>query len=559
LRERFVHLRALNSAWSVLANFELAAEARHLAEAGRSLGADLAELASQSVEMRDPARLPKLDKILDAIEQEVRTLAFDIPVAELRAGLPSRLPQERVAVLDLLDLMLVSELENEDVAGGRLSAIDYLVTLLCSGDRADGALLQDPTGLTPRLFTLCERAQAADTPALDAAEADFYAAAEVDDAEARDEQKLVAMRRRKRELGPHFFVPRVLRAIVTYNAALSASIERGVHDSRDWGSLAAASESGSSESALFETEVLPRIAEAIARRTSGAAPSSSAVDRVAWCLDLDSLDEPARDVLAHPGVGRRENVEGTAILVGLLCRSAVVLDSEFPAIGIAPERLAGEWVRELDATLKRKVNEQIAGDSYEQACSVSELRNTFLYSLITDVNREKREPQRRVEVPRFQEVEQEARQLAGAAVEHREAPPARTPRLDLGSLQRGTQRHVLGLLGAAAVIGAIAILLTHTLLASDLEGFSSTELHQVSPHLEAGSRNGEGSGTGFVGTLGDGWEQLSPSKQEAAAGRLVRTLQAKGVREVMIYDDSRRLRIQSLGTRSIRVLPAAGL
>jgi hypothetical protein len=43
------------------------------------------------------------------------------------------------------------------------------------------------------------------------------------------------LRRRKMELGSAFFAPGVLRAIVTYNAALLQSIDENVLASLDWG------------------------------------------------------------------------------------------------------------------------------------------------------------------------------------------------------------------------------------------------------------------------------------------------------------------------------------
>ncbi len=557
LRARFTRLGALNAAWAVLANFELSSEARHLSDAGRALSAELVRISAQPLELRDHARLPKLDGMLDTIEHEIRTLAFEVPVAQLRATLPARLASDRRGLLDLLDLMLVAEIDGHEGFGGRISALDYLITLLCSGGQgSERATLQDPVGLTPRLYALCERAGENDGPEFDEAEAEFHAAARVDEQASRDEQELLELRRRKRELGEAFFVPRVLRAIVSYNAALSWCIERGVHDSRDWGWLAAADNGRGAEAALFETDVLPRLAEALGRRSADAAPSSSAVDRVAWCLDLASLDEPARTALFSPGVGRRENVEGTAILIGLLCRSAVILEAEFPAIGIAPDRLAEEWVRELDTALKRKVNERIAGDSYEEACAVSELRNTFLYSLITDVHRERRDSPPRIEAPRFQQVEQEAQQLAGEAVEQADPRTARARNPSVRSWLIGSPRQLPIVAGAAVVVLLAVAFVATPFFSGDLDRMSGAELERISPHLTAGTRNGEGGGSGFVGTLGAAWEQLPSVKQELAADQLVRALQAQGVREVMVYDESRVLRIQALGERSVRVRPA---
>ena len=222
LRARFEQLRALNSAWSLLAPLGLSDAGLHIVETGRAVRAALAELAAQPFESRNRDEFPKLDKLLDAVEREMLELALEVPVGQLRSTLPARLSDERRAVLDLLDLMLVPEIEEQGDSAGRISAIDYLITLLSTrGAHGDRDVPQDPIGLTPRLYVLCERAGEQDDPRLADIEAEFYAASDVCEDDARDEVRLRVLRQRKRELGASFFAPRVLRAVVTYNAALS--------------------------------------------------------------------------------------------------------------------------------------------------------------------------------------------------------------------------------------------------------------------------------------------------------------------------------------------------
>jgi hypothetical protein len=138
LRARFEHVRALNSAWAALAPFEISADAQHIVEAGRAIGAELRQLAGQPLERRDPAALPKIDKLLDATGQELLALAVQVPVAQLRANLPGRLASDRRGLLDLLDLMLGAELEGRDGAAGGLGARAYRVTRLWTGGYETG-------------------------------------------------------------------------------------------------------------------------------------------------------------------------------------------------------------------------------------------------------------------------------------------------------------------------------------------------------------------------------------------------------------------------------------
>ena len=547
LRARFERVRALNSAWAVLAPFEVSAEARHVVETGREVNAELAQLESQPLEGRDRAALPKLDKLLDDIESEIRAVAFELPVAKLRWTLPARLSSERRGVLDLLDLMLVAELEGHDGSAGRISAIDYLITLLSTAG-ADGyrSILQDPVGLTPRLLALCERADADDDPRLAEIEAEFDAAAAGEDDARAETQLRTSLRQRKRELGASFFAPRVLRAIVAYNAALSRGIDRGLWDARDWGSLADAAEQSGADTSVLETEVLPRLGEALRRRAQGGAPRAEALDRIAWCLDLSSLDEAARGAVRARAVGRPGDLEGTAILVALLCRSETALKRQYPAIGISPERVSSEWLLELDAALRLAVNERIARNAYREASALSELRTTFLDPLMTGMQREPQRP----EPPRFDPMQREAQDLATEALKRE------TTRIEDEKKSRSWPPARIARFGAAcASVGLLALALAQVFLGGDLDRLNGTELRRVSPYLTQGGRNAEGRGLAFVGTINDDWSQLPANQQEQAAMRLVKALRARGVRNVMIYDAERRLRIQALGERSAHVLP----
>ena len=53
LRTLFEQLRVVNSAWSILSSYELSAETRHIAEGGRAVSGELAQLAGQPPELRD--------------------------------------------------------------------------------------------------------------------------------------------------------------------------------------------------------------------------------------------------------------------------------------------------------------------------------------------------------------------------------------------------------------------------------------------------------------------------------------------------------------------------
>jgi hypothetical protein len=542
----------------VLAPSGFSAEEKDIAETGRALSDELTKLAGQDPSERNADAIREIDTRLDAFEREMRAIALKVPVAQLRSTLPARVAPDRRGVLDLLDLILGAEIEGLGGSEGRIAAIDYLITLLCTaGSGTDAGAIQDPVTLTPRLYGLCERSDADCDPLLAEIEAEFLTAADTCETDAHEEIALRTMRRRKTELGPRFFAPRVLRAIVTYNATLMQRIDREVLDSLDWESPPLASEKPGARASVFETEALPRLAEALRRRAAGEAPEFCALDRVAWCLDLAYPGESERASLLSESVGLRANVKGTTILVGLLCRSAVVLEEELPEIGLSPSRLSGEWVQELDEALKQEINRRIAGDDYKEACLLTELKSKFLYTPMTEVHRKSRGRG----VPRpaassLEEVGKAARQIAGEALE--------SERTRANSRRRGSWRAWpwprIARVGATACGVLLALAVAVALFSNrDLERFGSDELDRLSPYLSRGARSGEGKGPAFVGTIDEDWFALEATERAEVARDLVRALRAQGVREIMIFDDERRLRIQALGAQPARVLPGGDL
>jgi hypothetical protein len=202
LRGRFERHRALRSAWGVLAPSGLSAERQDIAETGRALNDELMQLASQDPSSGNAAAIREIDARLDAFECEMRAIAFKVPVAQLRSTLPSRVALDRRGGLDLLDLMLGAEIDGLGGTEGRIAAIDYLITLLCTaGAGTDPPALRDPVTLTPRLYGLCERSDVDYDPRLPEIEAEFFAAADMYEADARGEIALRTLRRRKMELG----------------------------------------------------------------------------------------------------------------------------------------------------------------------------------------------------------------------------------------------------------------------------------------------------------------------------------------------------------------------
>jgi hypothetical protein len=558
--------RALRSAWGVLAPSGLSTEKADIAETGRTLNDDLMELVSRAATDPDFEAMAEIESRLDSLESEMRAVASKISVTQLRSTLPDCVSQNRRGVLDLLDLILGAELLEQDGTQARIPSIDYLVTLLCSAGPDQPPL--DPVQLTPRLHELCERTGVDYDPRLPEIEAEFFHAADMYEADSRGEIQLRALRTRKTELGPSYFVPQVLRAIVTYNVALLQRIDEEVLASQDWGTLPPVADEPLRTVSVFDSPALPQIAQALRRRVAGKAPELSAVDRIAWCLDLEYPTVEERQVLMAEPVGSPADLTRMVILVGLLCRSSVVLEDEFPAIGVTSSQLFEEWVPELAEALQQKVNLGISGDDYRESCALSELKSRFLYASMAEMRRiQNRSPTLMSDTPETAETLE-----LEETVELAETPDTadtadsimREALLGSHSATQKVERSAWKALPNRR-LATIGIALAGMLLVfgmgrgllwdSDHARFNRDQLDQVSPFLSHGARNGNGRGPAFVGGIRDGWSALQLSDRILVVTDLVEALRESGVRDVMIYDEDGFLRIQALGEQPPRMLP----
>ncbi|MBK7950796.1 MAG: hypothetical protein IPK00_19075 [Deltaproteobacteria bacterium] len=389
---RIERLRALRSAFAALAPSALNEEGRALSHAGRELTGSLTE-AQRAPSPLAPSALARLDEDLERFERSMRTLARSLPVAQLRSTLPGRLARERGSVLDLLDLLLGGTLDEHGQWADRIGTLDYLITLLCThGARRTGGVAHDPVALTPRLAAMCARADEVCDARVDEAETDFFAASGMDRESLREEFQRRTLRQRKVELGPLFFASRILRAIVTYNAALLERVTDEIQDAGDWGRFEGDDGSLDGTAAepvsVFASTHLRRLAAAARERVRGGPASDSQEARIVAALDLDALEPSEREALAGLAVGTPDDPIGTAILIGVLCRSLAVLSVDLQRFGLSPDDVSDVWVPELDRAFERRIDEKREKDAYKQACALAELRNKFLLEPLAERLRE---------------------------------------------------------------------------------------------------------------------------------------------------------------------------
>ena len=479
LRVRFERHRSLVSAWEVLAASSLSGEKYDVSDAGRGLGEDLLELASRDPAGGDSSAVSEIDSRLDELEAAMRASALRIPVHQLRSMLPRRVRQDRQGLLDLLDLLLGSEVEALEGVEARIAALDYVITLLCIGGSArDAAVMHDPVTLTPRLAALCARSDLDGDPAYSEVEAEFFVAADLYEADAGQKVSQRSLRRRKAELGCAYFVPRVLRAIVTYNSARLRGIDEEVAGSRERASATPAQQTAVGGGSGFEDALAPI--------------GSGSHEVPVGCVGSfdDALDQEVNGVTVHD-----RNPEAFG----------VPEPQAQPAFAAPSE--ASQPSRAVAVTKKRSSD----GDDFGRAA----------------------------EKLAREALEGGLRKAGGDADTLWQTPPA-------GRVAWG--------LGVVCAVMLAALALPGMFSNSELAGYSRGELEVLSPHLSSGARNLDGGGPAFVGTMYDNFFTRSAADQTRIAADLVASLRATGVNQIMIYDGESRLRIQALGSQTVRVL-----
>ena len=311
-------------------------------ELGETLGGLMEKLVAAEADGVGPAQalaarcavaheLAAVDAELMIRGEELRELTDEIPLVQLRASLPTIARRRRFDVVSLLELLI----QDQTRIFERLVPFDYLITMLATEEH-DGKrwVANDPVSLTPRLRFLCERAESTHGAEAVGVEQEFFAAAAPYGTHGDLNGLIARMRRRKNGLGHLIFVPAVLRAVVTYNVAISNLIEEellqakldsddeiqgweefaerefGVPEelehSSDWAGTpdADAANAGS----VLQSPGLDAIVKAMVARYEGASSGTSAAERVAARMDFTQLDDGAWARLLQIDAGHAEQV-----------------------------------------------------------------------------------------------------------------------------------------------------------------------------------------------------------------------------------------------------------
>lgn len=579
LRVRHERLARLRAAWRALAPSIMAKETGEADQTVRELRGRIGELAERSEDASE-AELTSLDEALERYAQSLRVSLDQVSVAQLRSTLPDVESSQRGEVLALLDLVL----EDEAHLRKRMAVADYLITLLSTEEQGNRRrIMHDPVGLTARLNALSERLATGMTRDLEGAEQGFFAA--VRRLEEGDMDRVLREARTlKNGLGLNLLLPEVLRGLVFYNTSFWNRIRSQIEEDRasagddaDLPAELAAVAAEEPESAfdapareaassVFEAKGLRAVAQALARWAVGEELGNTPAERVAVRLDLASLSPAEHSALSSAGGGMGGDAARDALVltlvVGLVLRSLPLVRGDLAALRIDPTHLQCDWLRELDAALRKAMAGLIAGNGYAVARRLSEARSRYLFAPLSELNREARAARAAAQEP----AEIPAATPDGKAGERTELPGEAPPgprsrgargRREARGAEGGGKRRFLAQLAALALVAAVGIgafVWKIRPSAGSVRTLSRHQLQLVSTELHSGYRDHHGHGPLFVGTVDTSWKGLSQAERQEKAQEMVKHLRQEGVRRVMLFDSQHRLEVEYNDGQPVEVL-----
>lgn len=508
-----------------------------------------------------PPDLAAIDAALNGYAHQLRRVADDVPVAQFRASLPELAKEQREEVIALLDLLL------EDRAGiaSRVALIDYLITLLCTA-RQDGVwrVVIDPPNvseLTRQLSLdapLCERE-------LEAAILNRFQSA------SQSLQRLTSggdsgsllreIAAYKREIVDYFFLPEVLRCIVSYNLAgrllrdqqlsqvraqdREVDLDAEVADAPTPQAASHAVGGAVSDPALgsaFDAPGLSAIDAALERRLSQADPLPGPAAQIAERIDAAKLEPVELHLFTHPSTDDLGLLMRRIVVIGLIAEHHSTLESELAALGIDPALARGEWVREISEAARKQTNELVAANAYDEARGLSELQSRVLFT------------------PRLAEIRSgEAHRTSRASaaspaaidasrlpvIERQAKPPAPAPRKR--SRKRIPRPQAWKVAAAVVLIAAGAYQYLRSNDPNAVRLLSQEQLAGISPVLVSGYRSQGGRGELFIGTLDDDWQQMKEPARRELSARIWNGLIEMGVFEIILFDRMHKLQVHYVG------------
>ncbi|MEE2703556.1 MAG: hypothetical protein VX614_06000 [Myxococcota bacterium] len=231
---RYGELRAAQRAICTSALPNRSSPAEMLLQQARARLREVAERRREGAGSTDStSAASEIDHLLDRAGQELRDLALATSFSQFRATLPHLRDSHPDEVAALLDLCLPAA----ERASQARNLCEYMITLLATEKPAGKVLIRrDPARVTPGVRELCGHAVERSDAVLDHLDALREAMAEISNPLELDDVR-EQLRGYKDKMGPEFWVPEVLHALVEYNVAIQNRIEDAVEADRTLDSL----------------------------------------------------------------------------------------------------------------------------------------------------------------------------------------------------------------------------------------------------------------------------------------------------------------------------------
>lgn len=574
--ERFAALRSAQRALApsvrVARQLFSAIEARDLLERLRSIargpGGEEAADSTHDERAAPPdagASLREIDEHLDEVALRLLDALDAVSIAQLRATLPTTAATYPEEVVALLNLCAGSARGHAQ----RLRVTEYLLTLLTSELR-DGvrSLARDPDEISRGVALLCGAHRDKLEPGLDpeSVAMEFRTAAARLQEDCEIQATLEEMRALKERLGEAIFLPEISRDAVAYNVAVWNRQEEILDEERTSDRIAEAdllfavrSEAEvEAEDSELETEAEPpdealddeelalaqasgiaQVEASIACRIRGEELGSDLPSMLAAELDPSKLGDRVRAAFTESSDDPADALIRTIVATASVLQQLPEGGERLRSLGLNPAVVKGDWIRHLSQEVQATMRTLVTAGRYEDARSLSAIKHKFLYASLTNLIRERAKEVGTAGVSSSLGVEG-ARDAIGLA----EAAAERTRQLRQHVIERSASyAGILLVILVASFVMRVALVRPRP-----IHIFSSQELADVSPLMASGYRGASGGSPLFIGTVTAQWHILSVEEQRAQGAELAKKLGYEGVREVILYDDQRKLQFHILGS-----------
>jgi len=495
------------------------------------------------------------DMALDGYARQLRLVADGVQLPQLRASLPELAKEQRDEVVALLDLLL----EEDEGLDSRMSVIDYLITLLCVVRQGESwSMVVDPPNVSEGTRARSLGAPPCDPERQNEIFSRFLNAAEQLKAGGNADSVLGEMRQYKADIGPYFFAPEIMRCLVSYNMAVRSyreaqiSAVRAMDREVDLDPIAAepVPETDTPSAApepppkSLGADGMAAIEAAIRQRIAGQQPAAGTAGEIANLIDIAGLPPEVTEAFQSDGTSNVQILIRRIAVLGLVAEKHAELETQRVALGIG-DGFFEEQLLEVSERVRRETNDLIANNGYDHARTLSDLQSRYLFNPLVKARQSQAPEKRKKSSSPATSVD--SGDLARIA-DRMAQPRGRRP----GTRKRVKQRgQMLRWTLATVALGLCAALANQVAPSPKSIGeMTPDQLRNVSSLLVQGYRNQSGKGPVFIGTLASHWEEMKRWQRKQGAEAIHKRLGLVGVRELMLFDERRKLQIHYVGDKN---------